>query len=180
MGRKATISFGIVIAHHSVPLAIALENLWQAEAEAKEHHSPDLQIAAKDAVQVRVLYGNGNMLAATAKFDILNRWRSLLNCKITAEASLTVALFEQAAYVWGQHPAPVPEAIGVWVQAFCDRRDLFDGEDNAKGKFQDHLKEFLVAIWQTTPPQECDRAIENWLKLAAFVLRNRQIKLGVA
>jgi len=180
MGRKATISFGIVIAHHSVPLAIALENLWQAEAKAKEHHSPDPQTASKDAVQVRVLYGNGNILAATAKFDVLDRWRSLLNCKITAEASLSAALFEQAAYIWNQHPVPLLEAIDVWVQAFCDRRDLFDRVDDAKIKFQNHLTKFLVAIWQTTPPQECDRAIENWLKLAAFVLRNRQIKLGVA
>jgi CRISPR-associated protein Cmr2 len=187
MGCKATISFGIAIAHHSVPLAIALENLWQAEAEAKEHYSPDPQIPAKDAVQVRVLYGNGNILAATAKFDILDRWRSLLNCKITAEASLTAALFEQAAYVWNQHPAPVVEAIDVWVRAFCDRRDLLNDKDNkdndnAKVEFQKHLQEFLIAIWQTTPPQECDRAIENWLKLAAFVLRNRQIELkeGVA
>lgn len=41
MGHKATISFGIVIAHHSVPMAIALDNLWEAEAQAKEHLSPD-------------------------------------------------------------------------------------------------------------------------------------------
>ncbi len=38
LGSSATISFGIVIAHHSVPLAIALENLWSAEEEAKEHY----------------------------------------------------------------------------------------------------------------------------------------------
>ncbi len=37
MGSEATISFGMVIAHHSVPLAIALESLWEAEEKAKDH-----------------------------------------------------------------------------------------------------------------------------------------------
>ena len=61
MGKNATISFGIVIVHHSVPLAIALESLWSAEAKAKEHfYLKEGKKDQKDAVQVRVLYGNGN------------------------------------------------------------------------------------------------------------------------
>ena len=72
MGNKATISFGIVIAHQSVPLAIALENLWQAKVKAKEHQSDCAKIKdyRKDAVQVRVMYQNGNILSSTAKFKI--------------------------------------------------------------------------------------------------------------
>jgi hypothetical protein len=37
----------------------------------------------------------------------------------------------------------------------------------------------LTALWQTSPDsdQERDREIQNWLKLAAFVLRKREIKL---
>ena len=50
MGEKATISFGLVIAHHSVPLAIALENLWEAEEKAKDHeYLKDGEKQKKDA-----------------------------------------------------------------------------------------------------------------------------------
>lgn len=53
MGSNATLSFGIVIANQGVPLAIALENLWDAEKEAKGHKGAGQE---KDAVQIRVIY----------------------------------------------------------------------------------------------------------------------------
>ncbi|MEG4803592.1 type III-B CRISPR-associated protein Cas10/Cmr2 [Microcoleus sp. ARI1-B5] len=166
MGSKATISFGIVIAHHSVPLAIALENIWQAEAEAKEHISPDRR--KKDAVQVRVLYGNGNILKATCKFEVFRQWQLL-----TAIPDLDSAIFEQAATVWSQHPAPMSEAIAPWSQAFCSRREqLVDDSDRL---FQQKLSEFLQALWKTTVEDKLTQEIYNWLKLAAFVIRKRQI-----
>jgi CRISPR-associated protein Cmr2 len=105
MGSKATISFGVVVANQSIPLAIALENLWAAEKEAKEHKSPNGD--KKDAVQVRVLYSNGNTLNATSKFGVFHSWQSLLN----ATPNLESAMFEQAAQLWSQHPAPVETAI---------------------------------------------------------------------
>lgn len=172
LGQKATISFGVVIAHHSVPLAIALEKLWEAEEQAKEHHS--LEGEAKDAVQVRVLYGNGNMLEATAKFQVFNYWRSLLDF---AALDVDPSLFEQAAQIWNQHPVPVIEAIAPWTQAFCDRRDLFQSKTEVKAAFQHHLVNFLSEIWQTTPETDRDAAVQSWLKLAAFVLRKRQISI---
>ena len=172
MGHKATISFGITIAHHSVPMAIALENLWEAEEEAKEHKSPTGN--QKDAVQVRVLYGNGNILKATAKFEVFNQWRSLISIP-----ELDSAIFEQAATVWTQHPAPVFAAIEPWTQAFCSRREAFKGDELMLAKFQNVLTEFLKALWVTTEGgKECDRQINNWLKLTAFLIRNRHIKLG--
>ncbi len=172
MGHKATISFGITIAHHSVPMAIALENLWEAEEEAKEHESPTGN--KKDAVQVRVLYGNGNVLKSTAKFEVFNQWRSLVSIP-----ELDSAIFEQAATVWTQHPAPVFAAIEPWTQAFCSRREAFKGDELMLAKFQNVLTEFLKALWVTTEGgKECDRQINNWLKLTAFLIRNRHIKLG--
>nr|WP_304941010.1 type III-B CRISPR-associated protein Cas10/Cmr2 [Trichocoleus sp. FACHB-591] len=172
LGQKATISFGVVIAHHSVPLAIALERLWEAEAQAKKHCSPEGEV--KDAVQVRVLYGNGNMLEATTKFKAFDYWRSLLDF---AEIDLDPALFEQAAQVWSQHPVPMPEAISPWTQAFCDRRDLFQGKTEIQARFQQRLVQFLTKIWQTTPEADLDLAVQSWLKLAAFVLRKRCITI---
>ncbi|NEQ64542.1 MAG: type III-B CRISPR-associated protein Cas10/Cmr2 [Symploca sp. SIO2D2] len=177
MGRQATISFGIVIAHHSVPLAIALENLWDAEKEGgKKHKSPDGK--QKDAVQIRVIYSNGNILKATAKFDVFHLWQQLLEVNSQAGS----AIFEGAATLWSQHPAPIVDALEAWTKTFCDRRDLFKSNDQdndtAKNEFQQHLKEFLEALWQTTPEKELDQEVKFWLKLAAFVLRNREIKIN--
>ncbi|RMD72123.1 MAG: type III-B CRISPR-associated protein Cas10/Cmr2, partial [Cyanobacteria bacterium J149] len=85
MGKNATISFGIIIAHHSVPMAIALENMWEAEEEAKEHYyMKEGEKIEKDAVQVRVIYGNGNILKATAKFAVFAQWKELLNYELEA------------------------------------------------------------------------------------------------
>ncbi|WP_337884665.1 type III-B CRISPR-associated protein Cas10/Cmr2 [Fischerella thermalis] len=171
MGRNATISFGVIIAHHSVPLAIALENLWDAEKKAKEYKAPDG--TKKDAVQVRVLYGNGNILQATTKFPVFNQWRKLISANIGDSA-----IFEQAASVWSQHPAPIKEAIAPWTKAFCDRRDQFQEDEAAKKQFQQYLAEFLETLWKTTSEIDKDSEVQNWLKLAAFTLRNRDIKLG--
>jgi CRISPR-associated protein Cmr2 len=176
LGQKATISFGVVIAHNSVPLAIALEALWKAEEGAKEHsYMNENPKAAKDAVQVQVLYGNGNQLTATSKFEVFNQWRSLLSLVENLEPSL----FEQAASLWDQHPAPMYEAIPAWVTAFCDRRDFFAGKDDDKEKFAKALSEWLKTLWQKTQndPKERQTSIVNWLKLAAFVLRKRHITL---
>ena len=147
MGRKSTISFGIVIAHHSVPLAIALENMWEAEKEAKKYISPNND--KKDAVQVRILYGNGNTLKATAKFDIFHQWQELTQVHPTLEASI----FEQAANLWEKHPVPIKEAIQPWTQAFCDRREQLK-DSSIKIQFQTKLSEFLQALWLTTPEQD--------------------------
>jgi len=176
MGQDASISFGVVIAHNSVPLAIALESLWEAEAEAKAHFSVKGDPkTAKEAVQVRVLYGNGNQLGATSKFAVFDQWRSLLAQLDNLEPSL----FEQAASVWQQHPVPVEAAIESWVAAFCDRRDFFAGNDDAKKDFAQALSTWLTELWHQTEadPAIRQREIVNWLKLAAFVLRKRQIKL---
>ena len=176
LGQDATISFGIVIAHNSVPLAIALEALRKAEEGAKDHcHGVGHDKVVKDAVQVQVLYGNGNNLTATSKFEVFNQWRSLLSLIDNLEPSL----FEQAASLWDQHPSPVYEAIPAWVTAFCDRRDFFAGNDDDKEKFAKALSEWLKTLWKKTQddPKERQTTIVNWLKLAAFILRKRNIQL---
>lgn len=172
MGSKATISFGIAIASHSVPLAIALENLWQAEEEAKEHESAegDRKDRKKDAVQVRVLYSNGNILKATAKFDTFQEWRQLVNAGIGESA-----IFEQAAQLWQQHPAPVKDAIAPWANAFCSRREALRGDDAAT--FQTKLTNFLNELWRTTLPKNLNCEVQNWLKLAAFTVRSQKIDI---
>jgi CRISPR-associated protein Cmr2 len=197
MGNKATISFGIVIAHHSVPLAIALENLWEAEEKAKDH-SYQISCRIKDqkicyskkyAVQVRVSYGNGNTLKATSKFDVFNQWRKLVDFQQQypeIDSDCFSSLFEQVAELWQQHPAPKVEAIVSWTTAFCSRRDVFKNNDNLERKFQNHLANLLGNLWITSQhdsnlekmEKKRDRQIQDWLKLAAFSLRKRDIKIN--
>ncbi|MBE9231669.1 type III-B CRISPR-associated protein Cas10/Cmr2 [Cuspidothrix issatschenkoi LEGE 03284] len=183
MGSTATISFGVVIAHHSVPLAIALESLWEAEDAAKKHeyhhscllptekHGEKACFNKKDAVQVRVLYGNGNTLKSTAKFCVFHQWQQLITNELPS------SIFEQAASLWSQHPAPSLEAIVPWTKAFCDRRDQFQNDEDGKTKFQKQLADFLTALFITTETKQLDNEIQSWLKLAAFVKRTRDIKI---
>jgi CRISPR-associated protein Cmr2 len=199
MGGAATISFGIVIANQGVPLAISLEHMWEAEQGAKDHFCETLKQGQrkKNAVQVRVLYGNGNVLKATAKFEAFDLWRKLLILDLDPEK--LPALFEQAAQVWAQHPVPKDTAISAWVSAFSDRRDVFkdsclrlnstpltasrsdkssDNDQNPKQEFIDHMSEWLTKMCETNDRSSRDDEIGYWLKLAAFVLRKREIKLG--
>lgn len=192
MGKEATISFGIVIAHHSVPLAISLENLWSAEEEAKEHeyfsHYNDNNkpcYKPKDAVNVRVIYGNGNILKATAKFEVFNQWRKLL------EFNLDSAIFEQTGQLLEAHPIPIESAIDNWTKAFCNRREKLNLDKEKAKDFQQELSNFFTLIWETnkldsTQDKEDinkmetyrDQQLINWLKITAFVIRNRDIIRG--
>ncbi|MBE9242220.1 type III-B CRISPR-associated protein Cas10/Cmr2 [Synechocystis salina] len=172
MGNEATISFGITIAHHSVPLAIALENLWKAEEGAKDHeYDLDGKPKGKDAVQVRVLYGNGNVLKATCKFETFQQWQALLNIE-----DIDASTCETAATLLDQHPIPVYDAIMPWVNAFTKRRSNL--KEGLEPILRSRLACFLIKLWQTTnhtKDNEWEKEAKNWLKVAAFVKRNRQI-----
>ncbi|MEC4812567.1 MAG: type III-B CRISPR-associated protein Cas10/Cmr2 [Scytonema sp. PMC 1069.18] len=84
MGRGATMSLGIAIAHKSVPLPTVLENIWEAEKErAKKllgRKSPKgrMIIPVKDGLCFRVIYGSGNTLEALMKGHLLPRWWNFL------------------------------------------------------------------------------------------------------
>jgi CRISPR-associated protein Cmr2 len=189
MGQKATISFGMTIAHQSTPMAIALEQLWEAEASAKEHLAPpkneEKQLAppeegeiplkqAKDAIEIRVIYSNGNILKATTKFDAFKQWQVLVD----QHQDLEDAIFEQAAIVWDKHPAPTMAAIEPWCRAFVERRQIFEGNDEPKEQFCSDLRQFIGIMHELNLPEDIDEQIRNWLKLAAFTIRRRKIELG--
>lgn len=194
MGKTATISFGLVLAHHSVPLAIALENLWEAEEEAKEfeyftgQYHPQEKYAGyrqKDAIQARVIYGNGNILKATCQFEVFGRWKTL----IESFPQLDASLFEQAAQLLNAHPIPDDGAIGPWVNAFVQRREQLKALEAVKQEaFVQQFAQLMQAFWETNridlqesagarqqTEERRDQEIKNWLKLAAFVKRNRSI-----
>jgi len=168
MGNTATFSFGITLTHQSVPLAIALENLWEAESEAKSHD--DGMGNDKDAVQVRVLYGNGNILKVTGKFCVFEKWQNLLHLDLES------SLYEQAATWWQQHPIPSRDAIEPWVSFFTSRREGL-ADPSLRDLFKEAFCTFLDTLWQHQPQDTLDDAVDKWLKLAAFVQRSRTIKL---
>ncbi len=178
MGKKATISFGITIAHQSTPMAIALEQLWESEASAKEHLAPpqDDKKQPKDAIEIRVIYSNGNMLKATTKFEAFKQWQVLID----RHQDLEDAIFEQAAIVWEKHPAPMLEAIEPWCRAFVERRQIFEGNDDTKEQFCNDFQQFISIMHKLNLPENIDEQIRNWLKLAAFTIRRRKIQLGGA
>ncbi|MCM1982962.1 type III-B CRISPR-associated protein Cas10/Cmr2 [Lyngbya confervoides] len=185
MGSAATISFGLVIVNQAVPLAIALENLWEAEAEAKAHRGEAQDPkTAKDAVQVRVLFGNGNCLKATCKFSVFDQWRGLLGAPASLgewipnlQAGDFAACFEQMAELWGAHPVPTQSAIACWLKAFINRRDLFKNQESARTAMLNLCQGWLEELWRQTDPQDRQTAVQAWLKLTAFILRKRDIKL---
>jgi CRISPR-associated protein Cmr2 len=122
----------------------------------------------KDAVQVRVIYGNGNILNATAKFDVFQQWQELLGYELDA------SVFELAGNLWASHPAPIYEAINDWVINFSVSRNV----DKTKQKIIEIcLNNFLEKLWQTTRLEEVNKEVINWLKLASFMIRKREIKI---
>lgn len=84
MGKGATLSAGIVIAHKSVPLPTVLESLWSAEEDrAKEMRGATIneenKIPVKDGFCFRVIYGGGNVLEASMKGDFLENWWNFIS-----------------------------------------------------------------------------------------------------
>ncbi len=170
MGGNASISFGITIAHHSVPMAIALENLWEAEEQAKQHeYNDNNELYQKDALQVRVIYGSGNILKATAKFETLDTWRQLISLDLTS------SIFEVTSEYLKNYPIPTKQAILPWIRAFSERRTNL--EKTKLSEFQVKLADFVESMWNKSPSENFTEETSNWLRLAAFVIRNREIKI---
>ncbi|QLE57410.1 type III-B CRISPR-associated protein Cas10/Cmr2 [Nostoc sp. TCL26-01] len=78
MGKEATMSLGVVIAHKSVPLPTVLEKLWSAEKDkAKKLLGgivKDKKIPNKDGLCFQIIYGSGNTLEALMKGHLLESW----------------------------------------------------------------------------------------------------------
>ncbi|QDZ41603.1 type III-B CRISPR-associated protein Cas10/Cmr2 (plasmid) [Euhalothece natronophila Z-M001] len=102
MGKGATMSLGIVIAHKSVPLPTVLQNLWSAESDrakelagAKETQKQET-IPPKDGLCFRVIYGSGNVLESLMKGHLLDAWCDLLeNAPPQAFSGLLYRLAEE-------------------------------------------------------------------------------------
>ncbi|WP_089131708.1 type III-B CRISPR-associated protein Cas10/Cmr2, partial [Tolypothrix sp. NIES-4075] len=88
MGKEATMSLGIVVAHKSVPLPTVLEKIWQAEKERAK------KLLNKDGLCFRVIYGSGNILEALMKGDLLEDWWRFI--QVYQEVDLSPLLYRLA------------------------------------------------------------------------------------
>ncbi|MEO1297608.1 MAG: type III-B CRISPR-associated protein Cas10/Cmr2, partial [Cyanobacteria bacterium J06636_16] len=85
MGKGATMSMGIIVAHKSVPLPTVLENLWEAEKERAKKllggcpADAGPEIPPKDGLCFRVIYGSGNTLEALMKGHLLEPWWDMIH-----------------------------------------------------------------------------------------------------
>lgn len=176
LSKMATISFGIVVAHPTIPLDFVLENMWDAQQEAKQHQILlDGKIQSKDAVQVRVLYENGNVLPATAKFSVFHQWQQLIRVTKNLESSV----FEEISVIWHQHPPPTIPALRLWTKLVSDR--YYQQSRNSKNNhlikqtFQKKLADFLQSLWLTTSEKNLSNEIQSWLQLASFFRQNQEL-----
>ncbi|MEA5620903.1 type III-B CRISPR-associated protein Cas10/Cmr2 [Cronbergia sp. UHCC 0137] len=90
MGKDATMSAGVIIAHKSVPLPTVLESLWEAEGERAK------KIPGKDGVCFRVIYGGGNQLEALMKGELLETWWEWVKEYETYKEKLSPLLYRLA------------------------------------------------------------------------------------
>ena len=56
--------------------------------------------------------------------------------------------------------------------------DVFGEKKEIKQQFQNTLANYLGKLMSKTQPENQDKEIQNWLGLAAFILRNRNIELN--
>lgn len=82
MGKDATMSVGIVVAHKSVPLPTVLEYLWTAEEKRAKEMKGTAEIPPKDGLCFRVIYGSGNVLEASMKGHLLEPWSKFIDGKV--------------------------------------------------------------------------------------------------
>lgn len=100
MGKGATTSAGIIIAHKTVPLPTVLESLWEAEAERAKKlwgvNKGENVIPAKDGCCFRVIYGGGNTLEALLKGHLLSGWRQWLKMGCSESVAFAPVLYRLA------------------------------------------------------------------------------------
>ncbi|MHC5861899.1 type III-B CRISPR-associated protein Cas10/Cmr2 [Nostoc sp.] len=158
MGKTATMSAGVIIAHKSVPLPTVLENLWEAEAERAK------KIPGKDGICFRVIYAGGNQLEALMKGELLETWWDWVQEYKTYDSKLSPLLYRLAGEL--PHRASITEHYHLFSKAakvIMDSRDrskqleqTFKKIENWLDKWEDWAKESLKE-W-------AEESLKEWAK----------------
>jgi CRISPR-associated protein Cmr2 len=150
MGRNATMSAGVIIAHKSVPLPTVLESLWEAESDRAK------KITNKDGLCFRVIYGGGNQLEALMKGELLAKWWNWVGKYEEYEENLAPLLYRLAEEL--PRRASVTENYQLFSKA---ARVIMDNRDTDKqlGEVFDQIEEWLND-WETW----VKKVIDQWAK----------------
>ncbi|NEQ44329.1 MAG: type III-B CRISPR-associated protein Cas10/Cmr2 [Leptolyngbya sp. SIOISBB] len=177
MGKGATMSMGIIIAHKSVPLPTVLENLWEAEKERAKKllggSPPDAgaKIPPKDGLCFRIVYGSGNTLEALMKGHLLELWWEMIKDHPQYDLS---PVFNRLAEELPKHVEVTPNhhLCRQAAQAILLRREDQLSE-NVQNAILNWLSEWEAWAWtaQQTAIQRQEKAQGTELKDLAALLR---------
>jgi CRISPR-associated protein Cmr2 len=117
MGKDATMSMGVVIAHSSVPLPTVLESLWTAEKDRAK------RIPGKDGVCFRVIYSSGNQLEATMKGALLPQWWNWVKDYETYQDKLSPVLYRLSEELPKRACVSDDHLFSKAAQVMMNRRD---------------------------------------------------------
>ncbi len=150
MGKDATMSAGVVIAHKSVPLPTVLENLWEAEAGRAK------KMFEKDGICFRVIYGGGNQLEALMKGKLLETWWDWVKEYEKYEENLAPLLYRLAEEL------PLRASITENYQLFSKAaKVIMESRENSK-----QLDEVFSKIekWLNEWEEWVKETLEKWAK----------------
>lgn len=150
MGKNATMSAGVIIAHKSVPLPTVLENLWEAEAERAK------KIPDKDGICFRVIYGGGNQLEALMKGELLDAWWDWVQEYKTYDSKLSPLLYRLAEEL--PRRASITEHYHLFSKA---AKVIMDSRDNSKQLEQTFEK---IEKWLDKWEEWAKPILKEWAK----------------
>ena len=177
MGKGATMSMGIIIAHRSVPLPTVLENLWEAEKDRAKKllggcpADAGAKIPPKDGLCFRIVYGSGNTLEALMKGHLLELWWEMIKDYQQYDLS---PVFNRLAEELPKHVEVTPshDLCRQAAQAILLRREDQLSEE-VQNAILDWLSEWEAWAWtaQQTATQRQEKAQGTDLKDLAALLR---------
>lgn len=168
-GSKTVLQFQVVIAHHSVPLSIALAHLRTMEQRLEQQRMRQHQ-----TIQVQILSSENEPFIATALLETFTLWRSI----VQSSHPFKPILLEQLAHFWSNSPSCCQE-LDIQMKEFCDRYTFFRYNPESKYIFEAVVFQFLQHLYKDKRLSSFSLSnsfpleVQNWLDLAVFLLRQR-------
>ena len=190
MGKTATMSIGVVIAHKSVPLPTVLESIWEAEGKQAKG------MPGKNGLCFRVIYGNGNQLEAlmsggeiaeeeTSDLDLFSRWWDWVGRYEDYGDKLSPLLYRLSEEL-SQRAAVGDRLLAKAAQVIVNRRDSAEDlahVNQALVSWIDQWEEWAIAAKSHFPQSALGAEaadLGKLLRFSAFWIDKRVERLGWA
>ena len=166
MGKEASCSAGIIIAHHSYPLSLALEEAREALEQAKKE-------MGRDAFALKLLKRSGEALQVKAKwrYDDLDIWDTISKiAKLMKDQVLSPRLaYDMKLEAETFFREPVVEALDAQEKEFSRLLDRHIKSKQDKD-FVAELGKFLEKVRQWWFKEEKPKPEELWNQLTGLLL----------